>query len=226
MQSAGNDIVDLQLIDVDRTNQSRFFSKILSLTEQAEAPVNLPFEHYVWMLWTVKESAYKYFKRLIPELVFSPAKINISRLSPPTTVLQTNTGQLCETGINATNCFTGIAESGAGTVFFRSIITPQFIATIVNNEAGFANVYWGIRQTQLLNANQQSIAVRELAGPSIQAVLGCNDLYFEKSKAGYPVLFCNRQPTGVPVSFAHHGCFVSYSFKAVGGVQWQNKCIP
>ena len=68
MISTGNDIVALGLINKQRTCEPRFYSKILSASEQAlyhqSEFTALPFEHYVWLLWSVKESTYKFLKRL------------------------------------------------------------------------------------------------------------------------------------------------------------------
>ena len=83
MLGTGNDIVALAAINVERTRQSNFYSKILSLSEQQlynELQSQLPFENFVWLAWSVKESAYKFLKRFMPDLVFSPTKIMITNL--------------------------------------------------------------------------------------------------------------------------------------------------
>ncbi len=84
MKSAGNDIVALRCIDIQRTGQFRFYSKILSTSEQTlyHQPLlaDMPFENYVWLLWSVKESVYKFLKRSIPDLIFSPTKICIQEI--------------------------------------------------------------------------------------------------------------------------------------------------
>ena len=64
MISAGNDIAALAKVNKERIPQPRFYSKILSDSERAlyHQPqlTILPFENYVWLLWSVKESVYKY----------------------------------------------------------------------------------------------------------------------------------------------------------------------
>ena len=54
MISAGNDIVALASINIQRTNEYRFYSKILTAYEQelynGHQFAGLPFEHYVWLL--------------------------------------------------------------------------------------------------------------------------------------------------------------------------------
>ena len=72
MISAGNDIVSLTATNVTRTKSPEFYSKIISPAEKAlfdtlDQEV-LPFHRFVWLLWSVKESAFKYLHRLDPIL--------------------------------------------------------------------------------------------------------------------------------------------------------------
>src|ERR1700740_2467205 len=84
MISAGNDVVSLAAIDITRTNQHKFYSKILS---DSEIPLynefslaQIPFEHFVWLLWSIKESAYKFLQRNNPGLIFTPVKFVVNDL--------------------------------------------------------------------------------------------------------------------------------------------------
>ena len=78
MRSTGNDIIGLKSIDPHLTIQQRFYSKILSFSElelyYRKASETIPFENFIWLLWSVKESVYKYQKRNFPDLVFSSGK--------------------------------------------------------------------------------------------------------------------------------------------------------
>ena len=118
MISAGNDVVSLAAIDVTRTNQHRFYSKILS---EAEIPlynefdfVQIPFEIFVWLLWSVKESAYKFLQRNQPGLLFTPVKFVVTNLRVP----QSNSRILYDLPIHE-----GIGFEGLGciksTIVFR-----------------------------------------------------------------------------------------------------------
>src|ERR1700691_5688102 len=96
MISAGNDIISLNAINITRTKQEKFYSKILSPTEkelynQAEF-TTIPFENFVWLLWSIKESAYKYLKRNNPGLVFIPIKFTVKQLLIPHGYISTNFG--------------------------------------------------------------------------------------------------------------------------------------
>jgi len=77
MLSAGNDIVDLSLIDINKTRDFRFYSKILCHSEQdlyITLDKKINFEQYVWLLWSIKESVYKYFKSFPQALFFLQPK--------------------------------------------------------------------------------------------------------------------------------------------------------
>ena len=214
MLSTGNDIVDLRLTNADRTNQSRFFSKILSPSEQHYAPSGLLFELYVWLLWTVKESVYKYFKRLIPDLTFSPPRIVIDQLfSPEATLNFDGLNEFCEKDIPPNAFYHGKAGLAQDFVFFRSIITEDFIVTIVDSDPGFSKTYWGMRTDENADAESHSAEVRSFSLKRLNKVLNTANLRFEKNPAGYPVLLHQNKQLNIPVSFAHHGRFVAYCFK-------------
>jgi phosphopantetheinyl transferase (holo-ACP synthase) len=87
MISTGNDIIALKTINIARTKQKNFYRKIISTSEKdlydRQFSDNLPFDVFVWLLWSVKESVYKYLQRITPELVFSPTKIIITQLALP-----------------------------------------------------------------------------------------------------------------------------------------------
>jgi len=214
MLSTGNDIVDLRLTDTDRTNQSRFFSKILSPSEQQSAPPDLPFEKYVWLLWTIKESAYKYFKRLIPDLAFSPPRIVIDQLNFPGIVFNfSSQNEFCEKDIPQNTFYFGKASLVHGSVFFRSIITEELIATVVDADPDFTKTHWGIKVCEDPDAENLSAEVRAFSLKRLNSILSTANLRFEKSEIGYPILLNQNEELIDAVSFAHHGRFVAYCFK-------------
>src|ERR1700742_5173867 len=91
IHSTGNDIVALKAIDVARTHLPNFYSKILTPPEKSiyddKVKDGLPFELFVWLLWSIKESAYKFLQRNNPSLVFSPSKIIILALDHPSAII-------------------------------------------------------------------------------------------------------------------------------------------
>jgi len=64
MKSIGNDIIALKYIDLLRTPDLSFISKIISAEElmlykQQDFSL-IPFKDFHWLAWSVKESVYKY----------------------------------------------------------------------------------------------------------------------------------------------------------------------
>lgn len=202
MISAGNDIVALGLINKQRTCEPRFYSKILTVAEQQlyHQPelAALPFENYVWLLWSVKESVFKYLKRNNHQLIFSPVSIK---------VLTVNT--------LPDQHYSGSVQFGLDIFFFRSTITNDWISTVVNNEDDFEYIISEVQQIEQDNYHYQSAAVRKLALDRLSAFFS-GDLRLEKSEWSYPVLIEDDEQVNTPISLAHDGCFVAHAFNLKG----------
>lgn len=193
MQSVGNDIVDLSLIDTDRSKQARFYSKILADSELAlyQSLVSaLPFERYVWLCWTIKEAAYKYSKRLHPELLFSP----------PRTVIE---GFAVDE--SSPSVLRGVCSNGLEMVHFRSIQTSYYIHTIVGCSEDFERIVADVFEVDVDNAPAQTHA----------RLLDYAKQHYPHSEVGVvkdgdniPSLVIDQQ--AYPVSISHHGRYGSF----------------
>jgi phosphopantetheinyl transferase (holo-ACP synthase) len=215
LTSTGNDIVALQLINTERTHKKSFYSKILCSEEVSlYTQINLPglsFENYIWLLWSVKESVYKFCKRHNPRLLFSPTRIKIQEVSFPVTQQ--------DAGANATQeGFSFLKEDAyccqvsfnAKTYYGRSFINDELIFSVVNNEDDFQNIYWGIQHIQDDAYVTQAKAVRSLALDKLKKIVSSNNLLITKTTTGYPEVV---QHPHIKLSFAHHGKFVAYSLR-------------
>lgn len=225
MGSIGNDIVDLNFIDKKRTCESRFFSKILSPSEQElfrrpeAAPI--PFEVYVWLLWSAKEAAYKFLKRYQPDLVFSPTKIICNNLE----LTQDTSSRTCfgtrqdermdlHDGLSIrrlTDGTTLVLSYGEYHLFASSVITADYIHTIVNDSAGFSRINYAIRKIAQDDHESQSKAVRELAIEQLTTLYPGYDIAIIKADAGYPAIVKDGELQDTPLSFAHHGHYAGYA---------------
>ena len=147
MISAGNDVVSLAAIDVTRTNQHKFYSKILS---DSEIPLynefslaQIPFENFVWLLWSIKESAYKFLQRHNPALIFTPVRFVVSDLQIIFSMhLATfSNGALEGTGFETVPYISGTVSFADQTVYCCSLLFDSFIHSVVNqaNEIGRAS---------------------------------------------------------------------------------------
>ena len=217
MKSTGNDIVALNTIDIQRTRDPRFYSKFITDSELAiyqQQSSALPFEVFVWLLWSVKESAYKYLQRHDAGLLFSPTKFIVEQLNIPSNFVLTPF-----TGINwdsedssPTSYITGSVSRGNTRLYFRSNVCDDFITSSVNADEQFEDVCWGIRLIQHTDHQHQSQEVRNFALIKLKTVLKIDDLRILKSEIGYPVVLDGGTPLEVALSFAHHDRFVGYSF--------------
>jgi phosphopantetheinyl transferase (holo-ACP synthase) len=215
VKSAGNDIVALNAIDIQRTISPAFYSKFI-IPEELELYgqpqfAAVPFQNFVWLLWSVKESAYKYLQRHQADLIFSPAKFNIQNVTVPKEKIITQTA-VWESDTVDEQFYTGEVTFGTYQLYFRSKCTPQFIASVANHDPGFDNVYWGVNTIELPDHENQSKQVREFLLTKLISVLSTDDLYIGKSLSGYPIVIHGEKQSGVLVSLAHHDRFVAYSF--------------
>lgn len=221
MSSTGNDIIALKAVDKQRMNHIRFYSKILSDSEQAiyyrRELTEMPFENFVWLLWSVKESVYKYLKRKAPGLVFSPTKIIIQRIDPPygrpVTKFEGTQWESSNTG-SCEEFYKGIALFESRIFYFRSKIHAELISTVVNDDENFENIWWGIKLIDHPGYNNQSIAVRAFVLNKLNFLFSGDkdNLHIEKSPLGYPIVLKGAEEMKIPVSLAHHDHFIAYSF--------------
>jgi phosphopantetheinyl transferase (holo-ACP synthase) len=223
MTSTGNDIVSLNTINIARTKQSRFYSKILSDTEKAlyyEAEfAAIPLENFVWLLWSIKESAYKYLQRNKPELIFTPTKFVVTQLQPPFEYNITNFAatETEGTGFDSEKVFKGIITFGADTLYTRSLMYRELIVSVVNGDENFENTYWGIKLIDNPDPEYQSMAVRAFLINRLHRLFLLDDLTIGKNALGFPIVLNGGKETDIPVSLSHHDHFVAYSFQSARG---------
>ena len=200
--STGNDIVALQATQPEKTNLPRFYSRILTIDEkklydQLVCP-QLAFDHYTWLCWSIKESAYKFNKRNSPDLIFSPLKIAISELSPPASA--------------AEGYYQCKISCGPETLYSRSLFGEDFIVTVVSEDEQFADTHWGFQPIGSATYADQSSSVRTFALQHLSAALSRNDLQIQKDRNGCPIVLAGQQRLEIPLSLAHHGAYVAWSF--------------
>jgi phosphopantetheinyl transferase (holo-ACP synthase) len=214
MTSTGNDIVALKAINIVRTKQLNFYSKIISVSEKdlykQYGSHKIAFENFVWLLWSIKESAYKFLQRNILDLVFSPTTITINRLEFPKHSIPVKAEN---TGFDNEASYRAIVISDAYTLYSRSVINEEFIFSAVNNQDLFESTCWGIQQIDSSKPAHQSEAVRNLLTNRLKQLFPNADLHIVKSASGCPILMNGTKEMPVPVSLAHHDDYIAYSFQ-------------
>ncbi|WP_184547670.1 4'-phosphopantetheinyl transferase family protein [Mucilaginibacter sp. FT3.2] len=217
IKSAGNDIIDLRIINIERTKDARFYTKFITGTEIAlySQPqlASLPFECFVWMLWSVKESIYKFMQRHNSNLIFSPSKIVVQQISAPADLKRSKTPAITEAkGFEKQACYCSTVTFGQDTFYSRSIIDPNSIFTAINNADDFENVYYGVEQVEHNEPEFQSKAVRQFILKRLGHILNMEPLRIIKNTSGCPVLYNDAGEINIPVSLTHHGYYVAYTF--------------
>lgn len=227
--STGNDLVFLPATRPERTSLPRFYSRILT-TAEAEgfarlASSGIPFDHYVWLCWSIKESVYKFQKRLFPGLVFAPLRIAIGEITPPAgdrdyyagvvagePACEPEPGRAAEPGC-VSEPYSACEQPGAPILYSRSMIRQGLIATVVSEDQSFKDTHWGFSIIDSTAYANQSAGVRALALKELKTVLSRDDLRLEKDAAGCPVVLAGDELLAIPVSLAHHERYIAYSFR-------------
>jgi phosphopantetheinyl transferase (holo-ACP synthase) len=211
--SIGNDIVALNNINAEKTRQPQFYSKFLSQpeTDLYNNKFSIPFEHFAWLCWSIKESVFKFQKRIQPELVFSFRNINIQQVNIPRNNQVFNFQEdVAEYNcLPEQNCYNSVTAIGSSSFYSHSYISKDFIYTITVDEAANENIFWGVKFIDDPAYSIQSKSVREFVLQKLHRVSGETGLDILKSEVGYPYVNKYRH---IPVSFTHHHNFIGYSF--------------
>ena len=216
MISSGNDIIALKAINIDRTKQQNFYSKIITAPEKAlfneHFSDRLPFEHFVWLAWSIKESVFKYLQRINPDLIFSPSKIIINGLAAP---VPEGSFDFEGRGFDDKNVYKGVINFSSHTFYSMTIITDDFIFSVVNHTNNFEKVMWGIKKINSTDADDQSKAVRALALSSLNKLFPNSDLEIDKNRYSCPIILKDGVEIPIPISLAHHDHWLGYSFQMI-----------
>src|SRR5471030_328378 len=174
MHSTGNDIVSLNAINITRTLQPRFYTKILAAAEIAaydQYKNNITFENFVWLSWSIKESAYKFLQRNNPSLVFSPTKFIVTRLEIPAN----NSPSLMEgNDFTSQPVYKSTVIFGSETLYSRSIVNSDFIFSVVNEDNNVEDTGWGVKRINDANSSNQSTEVRTFLLAKLKSDLSSN----------------------------------------------------
>jgi phosphopantetheinyl transferase (holo-ACP synthase) len=218
MINVGNDIISLHAVNFTRTKQPRFYSKILTDAEvtlyKKGALAEIPFENFVWLLWSLKESAFKYLQRSKPSLIFSPTKFVVKHLSMPVGYTETkfNVSQIEGAGFDHRMAFKGEITFESDTLFSRSLVFEELIVSVVNDHSNFENTWWGIKLIDRPDPKNQSAAVRKFLIDKLKSLYHLEELRIGKDAHGFPIVLQADKEIAISVSLSHHDLLVAYSF--------------
>jgi phosphopantetheinyl transferase (holo-ACP synthase) len=188
----GNDLVDLKLASTQSNWQRKgFLDKLFTPKEQGYIlNSNNPFET-VWLLWSMKESAYKAYLQTHGDRFFSPKKLACSLISNNKgTVLINNSLFFSESEIN---------EEFIYTVAFSEKYNNNFITDCFGFEHSDFNTQRSVTYQNILAA-----FANELKLP-----IGL--LSIQKNAQGIPQLFQDGILHKNSFSLTHHGQFGAFS---------------
>ncbi|GAB4009091.1 4'-phosphopantetheinyl transferase superfamily protein [Spirosoma migulaei] len=194
----GNDIVDLaQAKRESNWQRSGFLNKLFTACEQQLIHTADDPERMVWLLWSMKESAYKIGMRETGKRVFAPLKLtcHINLLSETTAegvVFQEKAYQT-KSSIT-TNYITSVATPVTSSPGFHQAVIPLESA-----------IYQ--RQTIRIRKEIKQYCTDTLAIPESNSSI-------HKDQQGIPVL-CLVNTIGelltIPISISHHGHYGSFA---------------
>ncbi len=188
----GNDLVDLKLVAKQSNWQRKgFLDKLFTPKEQGYIiNSNNPFKT-VWLLWSMKESAYKAYLQTHGDRFFSPKKLACNLISKNTgTVLINNALFFTESEMN---------EAYIYTVAFSEKHNNKFLTDCF----GFEHSDFKI---------QRSVTYQKvLAAFASELKLPIELLKIKKNAQGIPQLFQDEMLLKNSFSLTHHGQFGAFS---------------
>ncbi len=187
----GNDIVDLKRIaKASNWQRSRFLDKVFTKTEQALIFSSGNQHQIVWLLWSMKEAAYKVYVQQFGKHFFNPIKLE------------------CELNVEGK----GKVRIANDTYFTSSIITEDYIYSIAKHNK-IQGVSTSIFKLDTSTYSNQSDTLKQhvLKLISRRDGLGSQDLSIKKTEVGVPQIFNGTEKLPIAFSLTHCGKYCGYS---------------
>lgn len=186
----GNDIVDLKQAAIDSNWQRpRFLDKVFTENEQQLISNSENKHQIVWLLWSMKEAAYKVYVQQFEKRFFNPKRLECELVS---------------------------LEKGSVTIdneiyFTTSEITKDYVYTIavLNQGHDFEKQCF---KTEKPNYKLQSEVLKNKFLKTVATISNydLNKLTIKKSKVGVPEVYCHTVKLPITFSLTHCGRFLAY----------------
>lgn len=186
----GNDVIDLALAFENKNWKSeRFRSKLFSETEKHLILQNKKPQFMVWLLWSMKEAAYKAHQR----------RFNLKRRYNPRDF---------KCFLEKTSSFEAIGSVRIGEAGY---ITQSFFdLKKIHSLASASNMLKP--EFRLFEASSEIMKSGFLSHFSKTKNWTNPKLQLQKNTEGIPYLYAGSEALQVPFSFSHHGKFSGYAF--------------
>ncbi|WP_456441972.1 4'-phosphopantetheinyl transferase family protein [Psychroserpens sp.] len=181
----GNDIVDLKQAAKDSNwKRPRFLNKVFTQKEQSIISSSENKNQMVWLLWSMKEAAYKAYVREFKQRFFNPKRIQ------------------CQLGL----CNEGVVRINHKIYYLRTLITSEYVYSIAsNNKEKFPKI-------DLFKFDQiEDVRTRLMHQISNRKKGDLNSIKIKKTALGVPNIFLNDEQIFEAVSISHHGEYGAFA---------------
>lgn len=190
----GNDIVDLDLAKKESNWQRRgFLDKLFTSEEQELITASNDSFQTVWLLWSMKESAYKAYLQSQGNRFFSPKSIKIKLISK--------------------NSATALIHDKL--FYAQSEINQNVIHTTALSEKGAKNVTSDFFKLGNTNYEARRLETYQNLLQAFCVKLRLSSEFFDikKNDLGIPQLYQNEERLKNALSISHHGCYGAFCFR-------------
>ena len=187
----GSDIVDLDDPDADPGRlHPRFDGRVFDPRERSLIAASTQPGRTRWILWALKESAYKAARKEEPATVFSPARFVVSRQDAASAIV-------CACGRRfraSISCGPGYVHAVAWQAGDPPAVTCVAVARLASRET---SPHSAVRQLVL-----------EQLAPALGVAPAALTIHRE---ARIPAVRVHGRPSGADLSLSHHGRFVAFA---------------
>jgi phosphopantetheine--protein transferase-like protein len=186
----GNDIVDLKY-SAPNWKRPRFLNKVFTKDEQSIIFSSENKHETLWLLWSMKEAAYKIHVQQFGERFFNPKRL------------------VCE----LKSAYNGVVVIDKHTYFTRSIITEDYVYTTARLQETKIKVS-AIFKAEMSSYSGQSELLKKALLTSISKTkqLPLQQLDVKKSAMGIPELYCNDFKRPLSLSLTHCGRYSGFAY--------------
>ena len=188
----GNDIVDLNMAAIESNwKRPRFLNKVFTTYEQQLIADASNQNQTVWLLWSMKEAAYKIYVQQFGIRFFNPLKLVCSLDSKSD----------------------GFVTIGNTTFFTKSVISEEYIYTIAvsKNSKNYNSECLKVENKSYL-IQSDTLKNRFLEIISENKNLNIEHLNINKNEVGVPEVFFKNCKLPIHVSLTHSGNYCGYVY--------------
>ncbi|MBR9915713.1 MAG: 4-phosphopantetheinyl transferase family protein [Algicola sp.] len=184
----GNDIVDLRQAAKDSNwKRPRFLNKIFTAKEQLIISTSENKEHMVWLLWSMKEAAYKAYVRETKHRFFNPKRIECQLGS-------THQGTVC------------IDEK---LYDLKSVITSDYVHSVATNAE---TKHLEVHLFKLpVFSQSETVKAKVIHQLSCNKGIDSGAMEIKKTALGIPNVFFKNEQILQALSISHHGKYGAFA---------------